>query len=118
MNGEIARHYLQDYLQKTDPLMVEYLTEKAEQITQFGRVPREVFEHFVGFTRKGKKIRGALTVLGYLVVGGDERNGKIYRTSLVMELFHAGFKTTCRIMTSFGGVCRRCIPYLWIGQWN
>lgn len=81
--------FLQSYLEKSDPLFEKYLHQKIEEAHSISKIPAELLRRFLEIGRKGKKIRGALTVLGYQAAGGKDVPA-IIDASLFLELFHAG----------------------------
>ncbi|NTV31213.1 polyprenyl synthetase family protein [candidate division WWE3 bacterium] len=89
MAENVGLSFLQDYAVKTDPLFEKYLHQKIEQAQEISKIPGELLRRFLEMGRKGKKIRGALTVLGYQAVGGRDLEA-IFDASLFLELFHAG----------------------------
>lgn len=89
MTGDIGKQYLKEYLAKSDPLFEEYLLKKIEESGEISKIPAELLKRFLETARRGKKIRGALIVLGYEAAGGKFCN-EILDASLCIELFHAG----------------------------
>ncbi len=89
MDGQLGKDYLKNYFEKTNPLFEEYLLQKISEAGEISKIPMELLKRFLETARRGKKIRGALTVLGYEAMGGKDRNS-ILDTSLFIELFHAG----------------------------
>lgn len=89
MDGSIGKQFLKEYIQKTDPLITKYLEGRIQEASEIGAVPKETMVRFLDLIRKGKKIRGALVVLGYQAAGGTDLE-EIYDTSLFMEIVHAG----------------------------
>lgn len=89
MNGDVGKLYLRDYLQKSDPLFEEYLQKKIDEAGKISKIPAELLKRFLETARRGKKIRGALTVLGYEACGGKDKE-TILDASLSIELLHAG----------------------------
>lgn len=89
MNGDIGKQYLKDYLQKSDLLFEEYLQKKIAEAGKISKIPAELLKRFLETARRGKKIRGALVVLGYEAAGGINHQA-IMDASLAIELFHAG----------------------------
>lgn len=87
--GDLGKQYLKEYLAKTDPLFEEYLQKKIEEAATIGKIPAELLKRFLATARRGKKIRGALVMLGYEACGGKDRDA-ILDASLFIELFHAG----------------------------
>lgn len=90
MNGEAGKAFLQTYLEKTAPLLKDYLTEKVQEAKEVGRIAGELIEAYAAMAQLGKKIRGALFVLGY-ELGGKEAGTEILKASLAFEHLHAGF---------------------------
>ncbi len=89
MTGELGKKYLADYLAKSEPLFEEYLEKKIAEAGKISKIPTELLKRFLATARRGKKIRGALTVLGYEAAGGKNEEA-ILDASLAIELFHAG----------------------------
>lgn len=89
MDGSVGKQYLKDYLAKSDPLFEEYLQKKIDEAGKISKIPAELLKRFLDTARRGKKIRGALVVLGYEAAGGTDHQ-TIVDASLVIELFHAG----------------------------
>lgn len=89
MTGDLGKKYLKDYLVKTDPLFEEYLHKKIDEAGKISKIPAELLKRFLETARRGKKIRGALVVLGYEAAGGKDKTA-ILDSSLFIELFHTG----------------------------
>lgn len=89
MDGSLAQQYLHNYLEKTDLLFEDYLSQKISDAQEISKIPAELLKRFKDTARKGKKIRGSLVVLGYVIGEGTDMDA-IYDTSLFIELFHAG----------------------------
>lgn len=89
ITDKLAKQYLAEYLKKTNPLFEKYLQEKIKQAQSMGKIPGELVKNYAAMARRGKKIRGALIVLGYQIGGGKDLES-IYDTSLFIELFHTG----------------------------
>lgn len=89
MNTHLARFYLKDYIKISDPLLTRFLKDNIKRASQIGRQPEKLASYFKKIAAKGKRIRGALLVLGYQLAGRKPKR-RIYQASLLMELFHAG----------------------------
>lgn len=87
--GDLGKQYLKEYVAKTDPLFEEFLQKKIVEATSISHIPAELLKRFLETARRGKKIRGALVVLGYESCGGTDRDA-ILNASLSIELLHAG----------------------------
>ena len=109
MSISLAQQYLKQYLQKTKPLFRAYLEKKMREAKRIGSLPAEVLKHFAAIAERGKKIRGALVVLGYQLAGGKDLVS-IYDASLFIELFQAAILVHDDIMDK--DVIRRGLPAL------
>lgn len=89
MDGDLGKKYLQEYLSKTDLLFKKYLDRKIKEAERLGALPAEILKSFSEITRRGKKIRGSLVVLGYSAAGGNDERA-ILDASTFIELIHAG----------------------------
>lgn len=91
-----AKQYLVSYKKVIDPLIDEFLAEKEKGLAEHGELPVEIVSHFREIARGGKRLRGFLFVLGYLMGRGEDVPGnfaevdeKILKLSIFTELFHA-----------------------------
>lgn len=89
MDGEVGKNFLTDYLKKTGPIFERYLVQKISEVKEIGELPSALLSSLSKITRKGKKIRGSLVVLGYKAAGGTDEKA-ILDASLSIELIHAG----------------------------
>ncbi len=89
MINSLAQQYLENYIQQTKSILQTYLQKKIKESMRIGEVPAEVLENFAAIVQRGKKVRGALVVLGYELAGGKDLKA-IYDASLFIELFHTG----------------------------
>lgn len=89
MDGSIGKQFLKDYHASTAQIIKEYLDEKIKQASEVGKLPAESLENFYKILEGGKRLRGALTVLAYRAMGGNDLNS-IYDLSTFIEIFHAG----------------------------
>lgn len=92
-----AKRYLASYKKAIDPLIDKFLAEKEKELAEHGELPVEVVSHFREVARGGKRLRGFLFVLGYLMGRGEdvpenftEVNKKILKLSIFTELFQTG----------------------------
>lgn len=83
------KNFLNEYSQKTKPLLRSYFKEKIKEASRVGDIPVELLERFAKMAEKGKNIRGALIVLGYRLARGYDM-ASIYDASTFMEILHAG----------------------------
>lgn len=88
MTGDNGKQYLKDYITQTEKMFEDYLIAKTEEAAQVSKIPAELIKRFTETAKRGKRIRGALTVLGYNAVGGGNHTA-ILNASLFIELFHA-----------------------------
>ncbi|OGY18825.1 MAG: hypothetical protein A2900_01725 [Candidatus Chisholmbacteria bacterium RIFCSPLOWO2_01_FULL_50_28] len=89
MNGELGAQYLASYRIKTDPLLTNFLRKKINQAAAIDGLSKTLVQKFEKMTKLGKRLRGALVVLGYQSSGGKDIRA-ILDTSLFVELFHTG----------------------------
>ncbi len=89
MNQKKAIKYLSWYKEKTNPLFIKYLSRKIAEASTIGSIPKEVTDRLLKLVLRGKKVRGALMVLGYKAAGG-RNEAAILEASLFIEMFHAG----------------------------
>jgi len=89
MDGSIGKAFLKDYQLKTNSLIQDYLKEKIKDASAIGVLPKESLEDFLDILEGGKRLRGALTLLGYTALGGDDYDA-IYDLSTFIEIFHTG----------------------------
>jgi geranylgeranyl diphosphate synthase type I len=89
INGLLGKKYLSDYLKKSDPLFERFLKKKENESRMNDPLDGEIIKRFTEVAKLGKKIRGALVVLGYQI-GAGKIDKNIIDTSLFVELFHAG----------------------------
>jgi len=89
MNNSLAETYLKDYQKKINIVFDNYQIKKITEAKKIGIYPKDLTEKLFEMAKLGKKIRGALVVLGYQLGGGKKTNA-IYDVSLSQELFHTG----------------------------
>lgn len=84
-----AVEFLQEYSTKTNFLIEKYLDKKIKEASSIGIIPQKILEKFKEMCLLGKKIRGALMVLGYQACGGKDYE-EILKVSIFIELFQTG----------------------------
>lgn len=109
IDGAIGRQYLKSYFEKTDKLFEGFFENKIAEAALISKIPAELLRRFLETARLGKKIRGALVLLGYELAGGTDK-AAILDTSLFIELFHAGILVHDDVMDS--DELRRGLPSL------
>lgn len=86
MNGQLARSYLTRYVMDVSPLYADYLDHVLSEMNDLPPLAHTTLGYIRDMSTKGKKIRGALVVLGYELAGGDD-HAAIVDASIFMELF-------------------------------
>jgi len=109
MAKKIARQFLINYKKISDPILKLYLQEKTKQASLVGKIPEETVKRFTKLALKGKRIRGALVMLGYQLADGKNKKS-IAEASLSIELYHAGLLVHDDIMDNAS--TRRGLPAL------
>jgi len=89
MTDNLGQKYLEKYSNRVNPLIDNYLKQEIKKTSLLGKVPTELIEKFAFIVKRGKKLRGALVVLGYQIAGGENLK-EINEVSLFIELFQAG----------------------------
>lgn len=84
-----ATEYLANYSQKANYYITSYLDNKIKEASSIGLIPQKTLTSFKEMCLGGKKIRGALMVLGYEICGGKDLT-EILKTSIFLEIFHTG----------------------------
>lgn len=97
MDGTLGKKYLETYIQKTTPLLEDYFLKKMKETKRIGEIPVDMLARLRLFTLKGKKIRGALMILGYMMCG-KKPSDSVYAASICPELLHAGLLVQDDIM--------------------
>lgn len=85
MDAEI---FLIDYAKKADKCLENFFAEKQKTVSDISPIGRQMLEIYRDHLRGGKKARGALMVLGYLLAGGKD-NQKILKASLFPEIIQS-----------------------------
>lgn len=78
-----------EYVTRANGVIEEVIEKERQTAADIGAVPGEVMERFKDMALRGKKIRGALMLLGYRLAGGRDED-RLIRTSVFIELLHAG----------------------------
>lgn len=82
-----AKVYLKNYAIKADCFLKNFFNKKKTSANKIDKNLEEVLDVFEKYTFGGKKVRGALTVLGYQI-GGGKRLKDILQASVAIEIFH------------------------------
>ncbi len=89
MNDNAGIKYLISYSTKTELSVNKYFDKEIKEASLIGKSSSELLKKFATLAKKGKKIRGALVVLGYQLAGGVDLK-TIEDTSIFIEIFHSG----------------------------
>lgn len=84
-----ALDYLVGYREKTQFTLDQFLNSKLDVARDKGGAHEKAIQAFIKISRGGKRIRGGLMYLGYLLGGGAE-NDDVLRATLASEVLHAG----------------------------
>jgi geranylgeranyl diphosphate synthase type I len=82
-----AKSFLEDYSKQADKYLKSFFAGKKKIGAKIDRTIVENLRIFEDYTSGGKKLRGALTVLGYQIAGGKNLNA-IMPVSCGIELLH------------------------------
>jgi len=82
-----ARSYLSRYAQKADVCLDLFFKEKKKSAKKVDPELARVIQVFQDYSKGGKKVRGALTMVGYKAAGG-KNDRAILPVSCGVELFH------------------------------
>jgi geranylgeranyl diphosphate synthase type I len=88
MVEKIAADYLLSYKKQSDPIFSKYLLNQKRKSKIFGKLIDNTIQQFNLIAFAGKRIRGALSLLGYEIAGGIP-SAEVIKATLTMELFHA-----------------------------
>lgn len=89
MDGSLGKAYLKNYIASTEGLFDAYIQEKLHEADTIDPLAGELLRRYHKTAKLGKKIRGALVVLGYEAFGGKDLD-EILDASMFIELLHAG----------------------------
>lgn len=82
-----AKLYLKDYAKSAGAFLENFITKKVKAGNRIDPRIGECLKTILDYSAGGKKVRGALTALGYRLAGGDDNNA-ILQASCGIELFH------------------------------
>lgn len=82
-----VKTYLGEYSQKSDSFLEKFFAVKKKEGLKIDKEIEKALEVFENYVAGGKKIRGALTVLGYQMAEGTD-SGAILPVSCGIELLH------------------------------
>lgn len=77
--------FLEIYKNKSLPFLDKFFSKKILEAREAGTISKEILGHIYDLSKKGKKIRGFLVVLGYMLAGGGNEK-RIYDTSTFIEI--------------------------------
>jgi len=83
-----AKSYLEDYAKQAGKYLKKFFAEKSKEASKIDKLAVEVLGTLENYISGGKKIRGALTVLGYQITGG-KRTRDILPVSAAVEIVHS-----------------------------
>lgn len=83
-----AKTYLVNYAKKADKYLDRFFAEKKKEAVKISPICAQMIDVYRDHLRGGKKARGALMVLGYLLAGG-KTDTKIYRASIFPEIIQS-----------------------------
>ena len=83
-----AVKYLSNYVKNIEPFFIDFFNKERKIASKVDPLAVEVIDTLEDFIKGGKKVRGALTVLGYQSVGGIDLD-RIYPISMAIELMHS-----------------------------
>lgn len=82
------KEYLTDYSLRADKTLRKFFSERKKEASKIDSLSVEVMSSLENFIYGGKKVRGALTVLGYQMVGGKDFS-RILPVSIAVEIMHS-----------------------------
>ncbi|KKQ97872.1 MAG: Polyprenyl synthetase superfamily [Candidatus Woesebacteria bacterium GW2011_GWB1_39_12] len=83
-----VKKYLSDYSEEADLYLSNYFSQKRKEASGIDPLTVNVLNTLENFIQGGKKVRGALTVLGYKMVGGKKIDD-ILPVSCAIEIMHS-----------------------------
>ncbi len=83
-----AEAYLKDYSKKSNKYLESFIAKKKKLGAKIDKSVVDSLEVFKNYSLGGKKLRGALTVLGYQIAGGKDFK-EILPVSCGIELLHS-----------------------------
>jgi len=88
MTGDLGKKFLKDYIAKTEGILDDYFQKKIAEAKGISEINEEILKAFYETVKRGKRIRGALITLGYLLAN-NTKEAEVLFASLSVELFHA-----------------------------
>ncbi len=88
-SADLAKAFLAEYKFQTDSIYDKYSKGKMKIAKEFGPDVLIPMEQFYVLGGEGKRLRGALVVLGYLLGGGQDVD-EVTKTSIFIELLQTG----------------------------
>lgn len=83
-----SKKFLAAYRKKADSFLEEFFTEKRKEAQDIDPLAVKVLNSLEDYIAGGKKVRGALTVLGYHAAGGRKQK-EIIPVSAAVEIIHS-----------------------------
>lgn len=84
------KQYLAFYAKNSESFLSKWIVSKEREAGRIDPILKNVVETFYDYSKGGKKIRGALTVLGYQMAGGKDLK-RILPVSCGVEFLHNFF---------------------------
>ena len=82
-----ALEFLQAYRKKSNKILKKIWISEIKRAEKIDKFNKTAIEYFTNLSNKGKRVRGGLTLLGYLL-SGKSSNDQILKASLSLEIFH------------------------------
>lgn len=83
-----AKTYLVNYAKKADRFLDEFFTKEKKAAAKISPICAQMMDIYRDYMRGGKKLRGALTVLGYRCAGGKDEKISL-PASVAVEMLHS-----------------------------
>ncbi len=83
-----AKTYLADYSRQAEEFLDQFFAQKEKEALKIAPETAKLMNIYRNYMRGGKMARGALTVLGYRIAGGDGLK-TILPASVAIEIFHS-----------------------------
>lgn len=87
-NSLDAKLYLKDYFTRSTPIIRQFFDQEILLAKKISPVSRDIIERFKKFMEKGKRLRGALIILGYEIFARQNKQA-ILKASTVIEIIHS-----------------------------
>lgn len=84
------KEYRDAYQQVVKIELPQIFTELVRELPRTPSLPRKTYRVLEGYARGGKKLRGALILIGYQCLGGKNL-ADVVRASIAYEIIHAAF---------------------------